>query len=140
MRTSRRTTKTPKKTSGTKRPASRRMTRPESIDAYLAGVPEDQRRALGKLRAQIKAVAPAATETISYGLPTFKLDGRALVYFAAAANHCSLYGLPTDFAELKSYDTSKGTIRFPADKPLPASLVTKLLKARIARLKKGAKY
>jgi uncharacterized protein YdhG (YjbR/CyaY superfamily) len=138
----RQTTRGPvKKTSETKRPAPRRMAQHKSVDAYLAAVPPDQRRALDKLRAQIRRVAPDATESISYGMPTFKLGGRPLAYFGAASKHLSLYALDTRLPELKSYDTSgKGTIRFTPDKPLPASLVTKLLKARIAALKKGAGY
>jgi uncharacterized protein YdhG (YjbR/CyaY superfamily) len=139
MPTKRATKRAVKKASGTKRPAPRRMGRPESIDEYLAGVSEDQRRALGKLRAQIKAAVPRATESISYGIPTFKLDGKPVMYFAAWANHCSLYGFPME-AVPANYVTSKGTIRFPADKPLPAALVTKLVKASIARLEKGARY
>src|SRR6266545_1401760 len=129
------------KTGGTKRAAPRRIARYESIDAYLAALPPDQRRALDKLRAQIKAAAPAASESISYGLPTFKLDGRPLAYFGAASKHVSLYALDTSVPELKNYDTrGKGTIRFTPDKPLPTALVTKLLKARIAALKKGSGY
>lgn len=124
--------------------AARRMPRAQSIDEYLAALPEDQRRALGKLRSQIKAAAPRATEGISYGLPTFNLDGRPLAYFGAWANHYSLYGLPTeamraDLAGLKNCYTSKGTIHFPVDKPLPSSLVTALVRARIVNLKKAAK-
>lgn len=138
----RQTTKRPvKKTGGTKRPVLRRMAQHKSVDAYLAAVPPDQRRALAKLRAQIKAAAPTAKESISYGMPTFKLDGRPLAYFGAATKHVSLYALRTDLPELKNYDTSvKGTIRFTPDEPLPASLVTKLVKARIAALKKDAAY
>ena len=134
-----------KKTGPTKRAGAARPARPESIDEYLAAVPVDKRRALAKLRTQIRAAAPEATEGISYGVPTFKLAGRLLVSFGAAAAHCSLYGVSgTDatgaqLAELESYDTSgKGTVRFAADKPLPQALVTKLVKARIARLKKAS--
>jgi len=133
-----------KKTTATRRPAAGRAARPKTIDEYLASAPDDKRRALARLRTQIRAAAPAATEGISYGLPTFRLDGRLLVSFAAAATHCSLYGVSgTDprgvpLAELKKYDFSgKGTLRFRADKPLPAALVTKLVKARIVRMRKG---
>jgi uncharacterized protein YdhG (YjbR/CyaY superfamily) len=135
-RTIKRTVK--KKTGATKRPAG--QTGPaESIDEYLAAVPDDQRRALAKLRSQIRAAAPGATESLSYGIPTFKLDGRPVVYFAAWANHCSIYGFPNE-AVPANYVTSKGTIKFPAAKPLPAPLVSKLVTASIARLKKRAKY
>jgi uncharacterized protein YdhG (YjbR/CyaY superfamily) len=129
------------KTSGAKTSARPRIGKAKTVDEYLAALPDDQRRTLRKLRTQIRAVAPDAIESISYGMPTYKLDGKPLVYFSAAAHHCSLYALPTDLPELKKYDTSgKGTIRFPTDEPPPASLVTKLVKARRAALKKGAGY
>lgn len=91
--------------------------------------------ALEKLRKTIKAAAPKATESISYRIPTFKYQG-PLVAFAAFPNHCSFYPLSPSVLEahrdeLEAYDTSKGTIRFPATKPLPAALVKKLVKARI---------
>ena len=108
-----------------------------TIDEYLAALGAEQRAALEKLRKTIKAAAPQAQECISYQLPAFRLDGRALVYFGAAANHCALYpgsGATVAAHEdlLKGYDISKGAIRFQADKPLPVALVRKLVKARIA--------
>jgi uncharacterized protein YdhG (YjbR/CyaY superfamily) len=111
--------------------------KPKTIDEYLAAVSPDKRAALEKLRKTIKAAAPKAEECISYGLAAFRLDGRVLVYFGASTNHCAFYpgsaATVADYKhELKGYETSKGTIRFPADKPLPASLVRKLVKARIA--------
>jgi uncharacterized protein YdhG (YjbR/CyaY superfamily) len=111
--------------------------KPTTIDEVLALVSADQRAALEKLRKTIKAAAPKAEECISYGLAAFRLDGRALVAIGARPNHCAFYPLSskTILAHkdlLKKYDTSKGTIRFPADKPLPAALVRKLVKARIA--------
>jgi uncharacterized protein YdhG (YjbR/CyaY superfamily) len=111
--------------------------RPTTIDEYLAPLSDDKRAALEKLRKTIKAVAPAAEEYISYGLAAFRLDGRPLVAIGATANHCALYlmsgsTLAAHQEVLKRYDTSKGTIRFPADKPLPVPLVRKLVKARIA--------
>ena len=108
----------------------------KTIDEYLAALSDDKRAALEKLRATIRAAAPKAEECISYGVPAFRLDGRMLVAFGAAAKHCAFY--PGSFPleahkdELKDYDTSKGTIRFQADKPLPLALVRKLVKARIA--------
>jgi uncharacterized protein YdhG (YjbR/CyaY superfamily) len=107
------------------------------IDEYLAGVSADQRAALEKLRKTIKAVVPKAEECISYGLAAFRLDGRPLVAFGATANHCAFYPMNgTTVAafkeDLKEYETSKGAIRFQADKPLPVGLVKKLVKARIA--------
>jgi uncharacterized protein YdhG (YjbR/CyaY superfamily) len=111
--------------------------KPQTIDEYLAGVSAEQRAALEKLRKIVQAAAPGAEEGISYGLAAFRLDGRPLVAFGATANHCAFYPMSSSTVEahkhdLKGYDTSKGTIRFPADKPLPAALVRKLVKARIA--------
>lgn len=111
--------------------------KPTTIDEYLAGVTAEQRAALQKLRKMIQAAAPKAEECISYGLAAFRLDGRPLVAFGAAAKHCAFFPMSgqtvADHADdLERYDTSKGTIRFPADKPLPAALVCKLVKARIA--------
>ncbi|MCI0642097.1 MAG: DUF1801 domain-containing protein [Gemmataceae bacterium] len=108
-----------------------------TIDEYLASVSADQRAALEKLRKTIKAIVPKAEECISYGLAAFRLDGKPLVAFGASTNHCAFFPMSgTTVAahkdDLKGYDTSKGTIRFPADKPLPAALVRKLVKARIA--------
>jgi uncharacterized protein YdhG (YjbR/CyaY superfamily) len=105
------------------------------IDEYLAGVPENQRAALEKLRKTIKAAAPHATEAISYRIPTFKHQGH-LVGFAAFKNHCSFFVMSPSVIkahkdELKTYETAPGTIRFPVDKPLPLALVRKLVKARI---------
>jgi uncharacterized protein YdhG (YjbR/CyaY superfamily) len=110
--------------------------KPETIDEYFAALGDDQRAALERLRRSIKAVAPAAVECISYQLPAFRLDGRLLVAFGAWANHCAFYpGAVMDDlkAELKGYDISKGTIRFPSTRPLPIALVRKLVKARIAK-------
>jgi uncharacterized protein YdhG (YjbR/CyaY superfamily) len=107
-----------------------------TIEEYLAGVPDDKRVALERLRAQIKAAVPDATESMSYGLPTFKLDGRWFVAFGAAKNHCSFYAgaapLEALAAELAGYRLRKGTINFPADRPLPAELVARLIDVRIA--------
>ncbi|MBI1830377.1 MAG: DUF1801 domain-containing protein [Planctomycetes bacterium] len=111
--------------------------KPQTIDEYLSSVTKQQRPALERLRKAIRAAAPKAEECISYGLAAFRLDGRMLVAFGAATNHCAFFPMSgatvAAFAEdLKGYDTSKGTIRFPANKPLPAALVRKLVNARIA--------
>jgi uncharacterized protein YdhG (YjbR/CyaY superfamily) len=111
--------------------------KPRTIDEYLAALREDQRAALEKLRKAIRAAAPQAEEGISYGLAAFRLHGKPLVAFGATANHCAFYPMSAATVaahkeELAAYDTSKGTIRFPADRPLPAALVRKLVKARIA--------
>jgi len=115
----------------------KKTTRPGSVDEYLSALPEEKRAALEKLRKIIKSVVPDATEVISYQIPVFKYKGRPLVGFGAAKNHCSFYIMSSAVTkahrdDLKSYDTSVGTVRFPATKPLPATLVTKLVKARIA--------
>ena len=118
-------------------------TAPATIDAYLASLSEDKRAALQALREVIRAAAPDAEECISYQMPAFKLNGM-LVGFAAARNHCALYawngsavGLFAD--ELKDFDTSKGTIRFTPDKPLPETLVRRLVEMKVARNAEKAK-
>ncbi|MGH2650009.1 MAG: iron chaperone [Actinomycetota bacterium] len=110
------------------------MAGPASVEDYLAALPEDQRAALEKLRKTIRAAAPEAIETISYQMPTFK--DRVLVYYAAFKDHCSLF--PASEAvmealgeELNPYFSGKGTLRFTPDKPIPAALVKKIVKARI---------
>ncbi|MGC2019994.1 MAG: DUF1801 domain-containing protein [Candidatus Sulfotelmatobacter sp.] len=109
---------------------------PKTVDEYLERVPEPSRTTLNKVRKVIRSVAPPeATEGISYGIPTFKYKGM-LASFAAFSDHCSLFpgaGPTIEFKnELKNFQTSKGTIRFAPDKPLPAALLRKLVKARIA--------
>jgi uncharacterized protein YdhG (YjbR/CyaY superfamily) len=115
---------------------SSRTAAPETIDEYLAPLSNEKRAALEKLRKDIKSAAPQAEECISYQVPGFRLGGRLLVSFGAAANHCAFYPgaypIEAHKDELKAYGTSKGTIRFPANKPLPATLVRKLVKSRIA--------
>jgi uncharacterized protein YdhG (YjbR/CyaY superfamily) len=110
--------------------------KPQTIDEYLAPLSNEKRAALEKLRKAIKSAAPKAEECISYQIPAFGLGGRLLVAFGAAANHCAFYpgAFPVEAHkdELKAYDTGKGTIRFQADSPLPATLVRKLVKTRIA--------
>jgi uncharacterized protein YdhG (YjbR/CyaY superfamily) len=107
-----------------------------TIDEYLAALSPDKRAALEQLRKTIKAVAPQAEECISYQIAAFRQNGM-LVGFGATAKHCAFYLMSSTTVEahrdeLKDYDTSKGTIRFQPDKPLPAALVRKLVKARIA--------
>lgn len=113
------------------------LSKARTIDEYLARLSSEKRAALEKLRKAIKAAAPKAEECVSYQLPAFRLDGRLLVGFGAAAKHCAFYpgSYPIEVCqdELEAYDTSKGAIRFPPDRPLPATLVRKLVKARIAQ-------
>jgi uncharacterized protein YdhG (YjbR/CyaY superfamily) len=111
---------------------------PKTIDAYLAGVPEPARITLQKVRAAIRsALPPTATETISYKMPAFR-HGEIIIWFAAFANHCSLF--PTAriiqmfHDDLKRYNLSKGTIQFPIDKPLPAALIKRLVRARLVQI------
>jgi len=111
--------------------------KPSTIDEYLAPLSADKRAALQKLRKQIQAAAPKAEECISYGIPAFRLEGRPLVAFGVGANHCALYPMSAAIitahaGDLAGHETSKGTIRFPPGKPLPAALVRKLVKARVA--------
>ncbi|MGH7546544.1 MAG: alpha/beta fold hydrolase [Gemmatimonadales bacterium] len=129
----------PQRLGGSHRPRPqgvlRAMKKFTSVNAYLKGVPPVARAALQKLRRTIKAAAPEATEVISYGIPSFKHHGY-LVGFAAFKHHCSFFpgtALHAFKRELASYETSKGTIHFTVDKPLPAALVRKLVKARVAQ-------
>jgi len=107
----------------------------KNVDEYLAALPEEARVTLEKIRKAIKAAAPKAAEVISYQMPMYKLNGM-LVGFAAFKDHCSFFPgakpIATHKDELKAYKTSKGTIQFPIGKPLPAALVKKLVKTRIA--------
>jgi uncharacterized protein YdhG (YjbR/CyaY superfamily) len=119
-------------------------TKPKTFDEYLAALYDDQRAALQRLRKIIRAAAPKAEECISYGLAAFRLNGRLLVALGAAANHCALYpGSGSTVAEfkgeLKGYETTKGSIHFQPGKPLPAALVRKVVKARIAENERRGK-
>jgi len=110
---------------------------PKSVEGYLARVPEPARGTLKKMSAAIRSAVPReATETISYGMPAFKHNG-VLVWFAAFKDHCSFFPTASVIEafqkELKRYPTSKGTIHFPTDKPLPSTLVKKLVKRRVAQ-------
>jgi uncharacterized protein YdhG (YjbR/CyaY superfamily) len=108
---------------------------PQSIDEYLAGVPEPALSTLRKMRAAIRSALPSdATETISYRIPAFKRKN-ILIWFAAFSDHCSLFPTASVIEEfkdgLKGYSTSKGTIHFPLDQPLPTALIRKIVKARV---------
>lgn len=115
----------------------KRTAKPESVDEYLATLSAEKRSALQHLRKAIRSAAPRAEECISYGIPAFRLAGRVLVHFHAATNHCSFfpgaYPLVACKSDVAKYDASKGTVRFPPAKPLPASFVRKLVKVRIVQ-------
>jgi len=107
---------------------------PATIDQYLAGVPDDKRAALERLRQQIHAAAPDATEAIGYGLPAFRLNGRYFLGFGAAKRYCTILA---HAGQLAGYRLWKGTIDFQPNQPLPAELVTKLVQARVAETRAG---
>jgi uncharacterized protein YdhG (YjbR/CyaY superfamily) len=116
----------------------------KDVDEYIASVPAEYRGTVEKLRKLITAAAPEATESISYGVPTYKIGGRPLVYFGTAKPHFALYGVSgvireTYKDELAGCSMSKGTIRFPWDKPFPGALIKKLVKACLAERKAAAK-
>jgi len=113
------------------------VTGPSSVDQYLAAVPPEQRAALERLRRQIQAAAPHATETISYQMPAFRDGDRLLMSYAAFKDHCSLFPMSLKViddhnADLEGHLSGRGTIRFTPDRPLPAALVKRMVKARLA--------
>lgn len=107
----------------------------KAVDQYLAGVPAQFRSALEQLRRTVREIVPEATEVISYRVPTFKYHGRMLVSYAAFSEHCSFFPgagpIEAHKRNLKSFQTSKGTIRFTPEKPLSSTLIKKLVKTRI---------
>lgn len=107
---------------------------PATIDAYIAGFPPDVQQVLQEVRTTIRNAAPGATETISYQMPTFDLDGRHLVYFAGYKKHVGVYPVPIaseELPELAEYEAGKGTARFPLDRPMPLDLITRIVEFRI---------
>lgn len=114
---------------------SPKQTTPMTIDEYIAGFPERAQKVLQKIRATIQRAAPDADETISYKMPTFKLNGHYLIYFAAHKKHVGMYPIPTgdaDFLEaIAPYQAGKGTLQFPLDEPIPYRLIAKVVKLRI---------
>src|SRR5262249_46014764 len=130
-----------KKASTRKVASTKGRSKPQTVDEYLATVPEPQRTTLEKVRAAIRAAVPAeATEVISYGIPAFK-NKKVLIWFAAFSDHCSVF--PTKAVmkafedDLKNYKIAKGTVQFPVDKPLPTGLLKKMVKARLTAIRAG---
>jgi uncharacterized protein YdhG (YjbR/CyaY superfamily) len=119
------------------------MTKPAtSIDEYLAGVDPKLRPLLRSVRTTIRAAAPKATESISYGIPTYKQDGQRVIYFSAAAKHCAIHMVrkdDLDEAVRLGFGVGRGSIRFTPDHPLPARLVTRIVKSRLREIRSTAK-
>ena len=121
-----------------RKPPAKNKVAPKTVAEYFAGVPLPARNALTKMRAAIRSAVPKdAEEIISYGIPAFKTN-KVLVWFAAFSDHCSLFPAATIIEkfknELKPYSTSKGTIHFPLNKPLPITLIKKIVKARVSQM------
>lgn len=118
--------------------------KPKSVNDHLASLPKEVRAALERLRKTIRATALGGSEVISYGIPIYKHNGKLLVGFAGFKSHCSFFVMSTQVMrahsrDLEGYDTAKGTVHFQADKPLPVTLVRKLVKARLAEIQEGRK-
>lgn len=112
----------------------------KTIDQYLAKVPPDQRKALAAVRKTIRATAPRAVESISYGIPTYKQDGKALVYFSAAKEHVTVHAIDQELlaeAESKGFGTGRGSIRFTPERPIPSAMLVRIVKKRLARIREG---
>jgi len=112
---------------------------PRSIDEYIAGFPDEVQGLLQEVRGVIRETAPEAEETISYGIPTFTLNGRYLIYFAAYKTHLSLYPAPVGVqefeADMAAYRSGRGTLRFPYDRPVPFELIRRIVKFRVKESK-----
>jgi uncharacterized protein YdhG (YjbR/CyaY superfamily) len=112
-----------------------------TVDGYLAKLSPDQRRALTAVRGTVRKTAPDAVESISYGIPTFKQDGRPLVYFSAATKHLTVHAIDPDLLEeaaRRGFGTGRGSIRFTPERPIPDALLVRIVKSRLPRLSKGA--
>lgn len=113
------------------------MHKPNNIDEYIAAFPKNVQSLLKEVKATIQKAAPDATEAISYGIPTFKLNGKNLVHFAGYKNHIGFYATPTGHEEFKKelskYKQGKGSVQFPIEEPLPLELITRIVKYRVAK-------
>lgn len=111
---------------------------PATVDEYIAGFSEDVQDTLQNLRKTVREVAPGAEESISYRIPAYKLNGKVLVYFAGWADHVSLYPIPLGddafHGELKQYQSGKGTVRFPLDRPIPYDFIRRFVELHVQRL------
>lgn len=111
----------------------------KNIDEYIAGYPKDIQAMLQQIRTTIRKITPEAEETIKYAIPTFVLNGKNLVHFAAFKNHIGFYPTPTGIESFKKdlakYKQGKGSVQFPLDEPMPLTLITKIVKFNISRLK-----
>ena len=120
-----------------------KRTTPKDIDDYTAGFPDDVQKILEKVRTTIRKTAPEGEETISYQIPTFKLNDTYLIYFAGFENHISLYPAPRGAEEFKkelsAYEGGKGTVRFPLDKPIPFDLIKRIVKFKVKENQEKAK-
>ncbi|MES2795627.1 MAG: DUF1801 domain-containing protein [Bacteroidota bacterium] len=119
------------------------MEKASTIDEYISGFPIETQKVLELVRSTIKAVVPDAVESISYAIPTFKLNGVYLVYFAGFKNHIGFYpapiGMETFKEEFSKYKTGKGSVQFPLDKPMPLDLITRIVQFRMESNSKKAK-
>jgi uncharacterized protein YdhG (YjbR/CyaY superfamily) len=118
------------------------MSDAEAVEAYLAKLPVEQREALERLRAQIRALVPDAEDSITYGMPTVKVGGKALLLYAAWKRHLSLYGLSDEFVaahahELEGFGGTKGSLHFTPERPFPEPLVEEMVRSRLADLESG---
>lgn len=112
-----------------------KTTEPNLIEQYIAGFPKDTQKALKQVRATIRKAAPKAEESIAYGMPTYKLNGKPLVYFAGYAKHIGFYATPTGHSafkkELSAYKQGKGSVQFPLAKPMPLDLIARIVAFRV---------
>lgn len=118
------------------------MTRPQDIDGYIASAPPESQSKLRELRKIIKILAPQAEEGISYGMPAFKLHGQPFIGFAGYKHHVGFYPMSGSFLkayekDLKNYKTSAGAVQFSLDRPLPVSLIKKLVKGKMRNIQKA---